>query len=279
MAIESFREALRQLRLMPLLWVPGILGGFIISGLWLLLNFTGAFFTSRLLVISCLILLVFTVGMLVLLRDNEGDLRALIRGGLHYYFRVLIPLLVIVFMLGVIFILLVVTFGFAGTTPDPATIGIVTICVMIPTLMLTFFFDTAAVFEDRKVFESIQRSIVLVSENVMTVLTFYVISALASFTIIFALMIAWEAALFTQLEPLSRYNESQIQAITSEELMGMIGPDGIWVTAIILFWGGLLLIPLLMSYKACLYKKLAGKTPSIQQVTGEYDSKGRWYKY
>ncbi len=279
MAVESFRKAIRQLGQIPLLWVPGILGGAIAAGIWLLLNFTGAFFTSRLFIIFGLILLFFTVGALVLLRENGGDFGTMIRGGVQYFFRILLPLLVIIFTLIIIFILLMITFGFAGLTPDPATLSIVTICAVIPTLMLTFFFDMAAVFENKKVFESIQRSIVLVSENVMGVLAFYLISALASFTIIFGLMMVWEIALFEQLEPLSRFNETQMQAFTPEQLMGMIGPEGIWITAGILFIGGILLIPLLTSYKACFFKTLSSGSIPLQQDTGEYDSKGRWYKY
>jgi hypothetical protein len=279
MTIESFKESLRLLRKVPVLWVPGIVGGLILAAIWLLFHFTGAFFTSRLILLLGLILLVFIAGMIVLVRDNGGDFRSMIRGGFQYYFRILLPLLVLTFMLIVIFVLLIVTLGFAGITPDPGLMSILLIGVLIPTLMLTFFLDMAAVFEDQKVFASIRRSIILVSENILEVLGFYLVSALAGITIIFGLMIVWEIALFEHLEPLTRYNETQIQAFTPEELMGMIGPDGIWVTAAVLFLGGLFLIPLLTSYKACFFRKLAGRKPTIQQVSGEYDSKGRWYKY
>lgn len=279
MAVESFKEALRLLPRMPLLWLPGIIGGMIAAAIWLLFHFTGAFFTSRLIILFGLVLLLFIVGAFVLLRDNKGDLRAMLHGGVQYYFRVLIPLLVIIFTIVIIFILLAVTFGFAGITPDPGTISIVTICVMIPTLMLTFFFDTAAIFEGRKVFESIQRSIVLVSENLMGVFMFFIVCAVTCVTILFGLMIVWEIALFERLEPLTLYNETQMQALTPEDVMGIIGPEGIWITAAVLFIGVLILIPVLTSYKACYFRKLSSGPVSILQVTGEYDSKGRWYKY
>jgi hypothetical protein len=52
------------------------------------------------------------------------------------------------------------------------------------------------------------------------------------------------------------------------------------ITAIILFIGVFLLLPLLYTYKACFFRKLAHGTAVIQQQsTGEYDSKGRWFKY
>ena len=60
----------------------------------------------------------------------------------------------------------------------------------------------------------------------------------------------------------------------------MIGPGGMWITAIILFVGIFLLVPLLYTYKACFFRKLALGTATIQQPkTGEYDNKGRWFKY
>lgn len=279
MAVESFREAIRLLRQMPLLWVPGLLGGVIAAAIWLLWHFTGAFFTGRLILLFLLVLLVAVVGALVLLRDKGGDFRAMIHGGLGYYFRVLLPFLVIIFALVILFLLLTITIGFTGLTPDPAMLSLVAICVLIPTLMLTFFFDLAAVFEDKKVFASIRRSIDLVSGNVGQVLAFYLISALASVTIIFGLMMVWEIALFEQLEPLTGFNETRMAAFTPEELMTMIGPDGIWVTAAVLFLGGLFLVPLLTTYKACFFTTLSRGQVSIRQESGEYDSKGRWYKY
>jgi hypothetical protein len=156
---------------------------------------------------------------------------------------------------------------------------------MIPTLMLTFFFDTAAVFEDKRVFESIRRSILLVSEHMMEVLVFFIISALLCIGVVYGLMIAWVAILLDKLGPIRdlAQNESFTPdqlSLTPDQLFAMIGQDGMWITAFILFIGVLILIPLLFSYKACFFKKMAGSTVTIEQQTyGEYDSKGRWYKY
>jgi hypothetical protein len=55
---------------------------------------------------------------------------------------------------------------------------------------------------------------------------------------------------------------------------------GVWIMAIILFLGAFLLIPVLYTYKACFFRKISrGSHVTQQPVTGEYDSKGRWYKY
>jgi hypothetical protein len=94
------------------------------------------------------------------------------------------------------------------------------------------------------------------------------------------LMVVWEVALYDKLEPITRYNETQLQTFTPNEFIAMISPDGIWITAIVLFTGVVLLVPLLYTYKACFYRKLSTSAFITQQLTtGEYDSKGRWYKY
>jgi hypothetical protein len=151
---------------------------------------------------------------------------------------------------------------------------------MIPIVILTFFYDTAAVFEDRKVFDSIRRSIQLVMTHINDVIAFLFFCAAIIIGIIFLLMIIWEAFLYDKLEPITRYNETQLQAFTPEQLNAMIGPGGMWITAVILFIGVFLLLPLLYSYKACFFRKLTRGAPVTQQPTnGEFDSKGRWYKY
>ena len=112
-----------------------------------------------------------------------------------------------------------------------------------------------------------------------TGMIFFLISIGLFCGIVFSLAIVWEALLFERLQPLTTYNQTQIQSFTPDQLFAMIGPSGLWVTALIIFIGVTVLLPLLYSYKACVFRKISGKIASVQQVVGEYDSKGRWYKY
>jgi len=280
MAITELKEAILLLKRMPSLWIPGIVGGILAAALWVTLNLSGNFFASRLLVIFGLVLLLFTTGMLVIIRNNEGDLRTMLAGGIRYYFRVLLPQLIIIFGVMLIFTLVMVTFSLIGASSDISMVTALTLGFMIPIVLLTFFYDTAAVFEERKVFESIRRSIQLVMTHISDVITFLLVCAAISIGIIFILMIIWEAFLYDRLEPITLYNETQLQTFTPDQLIALIGPGGMWITAIILFIGVFLLLPLLHTYKACFFRKLARGATIIQQpTTGDYDSKGRWYKY
>jgi hypothetical protein len=280
MAITELKEAIVLLKRLPSLWIPGIVGGILAAALWVTFNLSGTFFASRLLVISGLVLLLFTTGMLVIIRNNEGDLRTMLAGGIRYYFRVLLPQLIIIFGVMLIFMLVMVTFSLIGASSDINMVTAITFGFMIPIALLTFFYDTAAVFEERKVFESIQRSIQLVMTQISDVIAFLLVCAAISIGIIFILMIIWEAFLYDRLEPITLYNETQLQTFTPDQLIALIGPGGLWITAIILFIGVFLILPLLYTYKACFFKKLARGATIIQQpTTGDYDSKGRWYKY
>jgi len=280
MAITELKEAIILLKRMPSLWVPGIVGGILAAALWVTLNLSGTFFAGRLLVIFGLVLLLFTTGMLVIIRNNEGNIRTMLAGGIRYYFRVLLPQLIIIFGVMLIFTLVMVTFGLIGASSDISMVIALTFGFMIPTVILTFFYDTAAVFEEKKVFESIRRSIQLVMTHISDVITFLLVCAAISIGIIFILMIIWEAFLYDRLEPITLYNETQLQTFTPDQLIALIGPGGMWITAIILFIGVFLLLPLLHTYKACFFRKLARGATIIQQpTTGDYDSKGRWYKY
>jgi hypothetical protein len=280
MAITELKEALNLLTRLPSLWIPGIVGGILTAALWLTLNLSGTFFAGRLLVIFGLVLLLFTTGLLVIIRNNEGDLRTMISGGIRYYFRVLLPQIIIIFGIMLIVTLVMVTFSLIGGLSDIGMVTALTIGFMIPIVILTFFYDTAAVFEERKVFDSIRRSIQLVMLHINDVIAFLLICAAITIGVIFMLMIIWEAFLFDKLEPITRYNETQLQTFTPEQLIAIIGPGGMWITAGILFVGVVLLLPLLYSYKACFFRKLIRGAPVAHQpTTGEFDSKGRWFKY
>jgi len=279
MTMAELKEACGLLIHKPVLWIPGLAGGLCAALLWLTYIFLGAFFAGRIIVIAGLVLLFFITGMIALIKQNDGSVQALIGTARRYYFRVLLPQLVVLFMILLVFVLVMLTLTLVGITPDPALLVFLSIGVALPSILLTFFADTAAVFEERKVFDAIQRSVDIVSQNMMQFITFILVSVFVCCGILFGLMVVWEALLYDKLEPITHYTEEQLIAFTPDQLLAMIGTEGTWVTALVLFLAGLILIPLLVSYKTCFFKKLAGSTVVIQQVTGEYDSKGRWYKY
>lgn len=288
MVLKELQEAVRVVGQTPVLWIPGIVFGLLGAVLWILFNLAGTFFTSRLVIIAGLVMVLFIAGTFGLVKKNETGAGTMVREGLHYYFRVLLPWLVIFFILMIVFaLIMVVTLLTTGGSTDYEGTGLIAVFVMIPTLFLTFFCDTAAVFEDLRVFSSLRRSIGVVSGHAWEVLGFFVTCVVLSFLDFFVFALIWEGLLFDKLQPLvdyynsSGYNETQFASMfTPQQLVTMIGPDGMWITAAVIFLAAVFLVPLLLAFKACFYRSMIGSpVATVQQMTGEFDSKGRWYKY
>jgi hypothetical protein len=281
MVLKELQDAVRMVGQTPVLWVSGIVAGLLGALLWIMLNLSGMFFASRLVIIAGLVMVLFAAGTFCLVKKNETGAGTTVREGARYYFRVLLPWLVIVFVLMLVFVVItLVTILLTGGSTDYEAAGLCAIFFMVPTVFLTFFCDTAAVFEDLPVFSSLRRSMVLVSRHSWQVLGFYVTCCVLSFIDFFVFVIIWEGLLFDKLEPLTHFNETQFATVTPQLLVTMIGPDGMWVTAAVIFLGVVFLVPLLLAYKACFYRNMiGGPAATVQQVTGEFDSKGRWYKY
>ncbi|MFA7695707.1 MAG: hypothetical protein WCX63_09245 [Methanoregula sp.] len=289
MVLKELQEAVRAVGQTPALWMPGIVAGLLGAVLWILFNLYGTFFTTRLVIIAGLVMVLFVAGTFGLLKKNESGAGTMLREGARYYFRVLLPWLVIFFVIMLVFtVITIVTLLSTGGSTDYEAAGVLAFFVMIPTLFLTFFCDTAAVFEDLRIFASIRRSITVVAGHAWEVLGFFITCCVLSFLDLFVFAIIWEGLLFDKLQPLmdyynsSAYNETQFAAMLSpQNLIAMIGPDGMWLTAAVIFLGVVFLVPLLLAFKACFYRGMIGSpaAASIQQMTGEFDSKGRWYKY
>jgi hypothetical protein len=288
MVLKELQESVRVVGQTPVLWIPGIVAGLLGAVLWILFNISGTFFTSRLVIIAGLVMVLFVAGTFGLVKKNETGAGAMVREGAGYYFRVLLPWLVILFILLLVFaLIMIVTIISTGGSTDYEGTGLLAVFVMIPTLFLTFFCDTAAVFEDLRVFTSLRRSVGVVAGHAWEVLGFFVTCVVLSFIDFFVFALIWEGLLFDKLQPLvdyynsSAYNETQFASMfTPQQLITLIGPDGMWITAAVIFLGVVFLVPLLLAFKACFYRSMIGSpVATVQQMTGEFDSKGRWYKY
>lgn len=279
MSLAALKETIDLLTRIPVLWLPGVVCGALAAFLWLVLTTSGTFFAGRLLVIFSLVGLFFITGMLAALQKKGSTFKEMLADSAGYYFRVLVPTLVVAFGIILVFILVILTLTLFGLTPDAGLLTFLVFGVLLPTVILTFFYDTAVIFEGKKVFESLERSIEVVTAHLGEVILFFAGCLLIFCTISFAMMIIWSAFLADQLEPITRYNETLIQSFTPDQFMGMIGQNGIWITALIIFCWVTLLITVLYTYKACFYRLVSGKIVQVQQQIGEFDSKGRWYKY
>ena len=276
---ESLAEALALLRDHPVLWIAGLIAGICTSGSLLLESLYGTFYAGKFAFLLVFIILFFVTAELAAIHTGEYSFGQYLKNGAAKYFRVLVPSLVITFIILVLLHLLVTTLAAAGLMGQLAVIAFAALVITVIILFLTFFYDTAAVFEDKRTFEAIRRSMELVTREAGKVLGFYIVSILITAIIAFIGLMAWTSLLFDKLEPLTTMNVTEVSAMTPDTFVSLLGTDGIFLTAVVYFLIVFVSALILLPFKACFYRKLASLAPVVQEVTGEYDSKGRWYKY
>ena len=279
MSLSALREAIDLLIRVPALWLSGLICGMLGAALWIVLNIYGTFFSGRLVILFSLAGLFFICGMLASVKKNGSTIPEMLSDSTSYYFKILVPTLVIASGILLVFVMVVLTLALFGIQPDPGLFTFLVFGILMPTMILSFFYDTAVIFDDRKVFESLQRSIEVVTAHLADVILFFFGCLLIVISVAFPLLVIWILMLADRLEPITLYNETQVRAITHDQLTAIIGIEGVLVTALVIFIGIAVLIPLLYTYKACFYRQISRTAPIIRQQVGEYDSKGRWYKY
>jgi len=111
------------------------------------------------------------------------------------------------------------------------------------------------------------------------VVKFFLVNIAILLTGFFIIFMVWTMMFFDKLTPLTTMNATEIQTVTPDYFTSLLGADGIIISSIIFAVGALVLVTVLYTYKACFYKVLSGATLPVIAVQGEYDEKGRWYKY
>ncbi len=281
MAIRSLASGLRILATVPAAWAPGIATG-IFFGTGIVVAFQDGLFIAGRIGIIELFVLPFLIGAFLGTMTRRNTNRGTEPGGYvtdgkSYYFSVLLPAVIIGFAMAVTIGLLLIPFALMGLgTVTPVLAGAV-IGVVIPFVIGTYFYDTAAVFEGRKVLDSIRRSVEFSLTHLGKVLLFFVMNVLVIGAAGFIFLVAWSTVLYERLVPIASYNATQLQQFTPAELTEILGTDGAYITAIIGAIWIAFAVTFAYAYKAAFYEENSRETPKVPQ--GYYDERGRWYKY
>ena len=279
MVSASLHSALGLLR-SPAAWLPGLTLGGIAAAFIVSQYYFGLFIAERLLVILLVLIPFFMAGVLSMVKSGESGIHSFLSGGLTGYFRILLPSLLILFAIIITIMLVLIPLMALGFGETALIFSVMTCTLSI--LFFTLFSDTAAVLEGRTVFESIRRSVEFVIRNTHSCVVFYLTCLVIGGAIGFGTLLAWTAALYERLVPVSMMTPGEIQAFTPDQFNALIGQDGILITALIFFAGIALAFSLLYPFKAFFFRDYTGSgegEPRLQGEQGEYDSKGRWYKY
>jgi hypothetical protein len=279
MVIESLREALARLKDTPVLWISGLFMGGLFSVDLLLQAGGNTTLGPRIGFLGLCAIPFFLGGSYGAIRGDDPGLRGYLRAGARYYFRILLAGAVIVAAAFLTAFLAMIPFALLGGSVQ-ATMALPLLGVAIPFAFFTFFFDTAVVFEDRKVLDSIRRSVEFTMGNARRTVGFYLVNLAIGLLIFFVSVVIWSAAIADRLQPFMEVNQTVFQMnMTAEQMMNLIGTSGLWAGAIIGFFSVMIGGTLILSFKACLFKRNALSSVSAPTQQGEFDDKGRWYRY
>lgn len=280
MVTAALAEAVSTFIRKPVLWVPGLVMGFLAALDIVLQYYFGTFFLTRLWVIEALAVPFLIAGAYSVIRNTGEEPTSFWSGGIRFYFRILVPLLVIVFAILATIVLLALPLSFVGNFT--LILPYIVLGSSVPIVFFTFFFDCAAVFEECRVFESIRRSVEVVLNRPGQVIMFFLVAAGIVILVSLPLAVIWTGLLYENLLPLASMDQAALQALSMETLNGMLGSVGIGISALFMFIWFTLAANILLTFKAVFYRHILGQIPqagTTVPLRGEYDEKGRWYKY
>lgn len=278
MIVHALREALGLLRTFPVIWLNGIIWGAVIGATIILTLSAESFIMERISILMLIMMPLFIAGTFGVIKTQDGSIANFFRSGLKYYFNIILPSVIIFFAWILTLFLIAITLALLGIPQDSAIMVMVMSGVSVPIVFFTFFYDTAAVFEEQKVFDSIKRSIEIVLLHPGRVIMFY-LALLGLFFIIYLLVnIGLIVFLSGEIEPLLSLNQSQIAAMTMDDWRELLGERGVLIIALILGIAETVFVSLLYSFKATFYRMITEEKTSYLP-SGEYDEKGRWYRF
>ena len=277
---ESLRETVARIGDTPVLWATGLYLGALFA-LDILLDASGNT------VLGAHVGFLGLCGIPFFLGGSYGAIRAagtgepaglggFAAGGVKYFFRILLAGAVVVSAALLTAFLVMVPVSLIGG-PAAAT-PLTLVWVGIPFAFFTFFLDTAAVFEDRKVFDSIRRSVEFVTGRPGRAVLFYLANLAIGFLIFLVAAGTWSFAVADKLQPLADADPSLYLNMTPAQMVSLIGMNGIWAGVAIGFAAVVIGGTFLVAFKACFFRRAAAGT-AAPVPQGEFDEKGRWYRY
>ncbi|HJK67610.1 MAG TPA: hypothetical protein O0Y13_00850, partial [Methanocorpusculum sp.] len=197
------------------------------------------------------------------------------------YFRqlltsVLVFLIAWVFSQFISYMLLVLGFGMGASMQ-------VALFVFIPVIFFCYFADVTAVINEKRIFASVKDSFLRVANGSFSLAVFYLINIGLLILASFVLSLVFAAVAGDALLPVASMTEAELLSLSQDELLAiMSAPEVVFAGFAAFAVCAVFFVPLFTLYKVCFF----GKTSLLvlpdmppREPVGEYDEKGRWYKY
>jgi hypothetical protein len=295
MVFRALGEAFGWLAKTPLIWLSGIAAAIVLFAGYFVYDAAGIMTASSVVLVLLFMFPAVLAGTYGLISENSVSFRVFRDYALKGYFRCLLPLLLTGMLAWVLSQFLAYLLMLTGTS-YPAALQF-SLFVYVPVLFFCFFADITAVVHNLRMFESLKDSALRVLNRPLSAAGYYLMNILLLFLASVFGSFIWAALAAEPLLRVLNVTEEQLLSYSQEELMAFSGALGTDVRAAAFSDSSLLFatvtagaltaavfLPLLVAYKACYFRKTSPfsvpeLTPEMMNPEGEYDEKGRWYKY
>ncbi|HJJ41638.1 MAG TPA: hypothetical protein O0X63_05700 [Methanocorpusculum sp.] len=283
MVFASLSQAVKAYGKMPHVWISGIF-----SALAILLTYYLAFTVNQTAGLAVLVIFFFafpyvlagTYGVLIDNNKKKGAFRIYARYGFR---RCLFPNILLVLLTWFLMNLATTLLLLFGVSPEMALY--ISLFVVIPLLFFCYFADITAIRHNLTMGQAVKDSAKRVAVGSFSITAFYLMTIAVLFFASFFMSLVMSFVGFEALLPLTELSEEVLLSMPVEELTALVlTPEIIFASVVSLAVTAFVFVPFFVSFKTYFFKRMltiyngqAYHRPAEED--GEYDEKGRWFKY
>ncbi|HJK66518.1 MAG TPA: hypothetical protein O0X71_00995 [Methanocorpusculum sp.] len=281
MAVQSLGEAVGWMLRSPYVWLSGLWTAAILLISWYLYTNIGIMTAFSVAFVLAFVLPALIAGTYGIVAESESSFRVFRRYAVCCYFRqlltsILVFLIAWVFSQFISYMLLVLGFGMGASMQ-------VALFVFIPVIFFCYFADVTAVINEKRIFASVKDSFLRVANGSFSLAVFYLINIGLLILASFVLSLVFAVFAGDALLPVASMTEAELLSLSQEELLALMSaPEVVFAGFAAFAVCAVFFVPLFTLYKVCFFGRTAALVlPDMppREPVGEYDEKGRWYKY
>ncbi|MCZ0859978.1 hypothetical protein O0S10_01885 [Methanocorpusculum sp. MG] len=281
MALQSLGEAAGWMAKSPYVWLSGLWTAAVLLLAWYLYEGVGIMTAVSVALVLAFVLPALIAGTYGVVAEGESSFRVFRRYAVHGYFRQLLPSILVFLIAWVIsqfvsYILMTFGLGLAASAQ-------VAMFVFIPVVFFCYFADVTAVVNEKRVFASVKDSFLRVMNGSFSVAVFYLVNVVLLIAVSFIGSFVFAAFAADAFLPFTSMTEAELLSLTPDELLAiMSAPEVMFAGFAAIAVCAVFFVPLFTLYKVCYFAKTSALVlpdATVAEPEGEYDEKGRWYKY
>lgn len=280
MALQSLGEAAGWMTKSPYVWLSGLWTAAVLLTGWYLYVNVGIMTAVSVAAVLAFVLPALIAGTYGIVAEKKSSFGIFRRYAVHGYFRQLLPSLLVFLIAWVIsqfitYILMTFGFGMAASAQ-------VAMFVFIPVVFFCYFADVTAVINEMRIFSSVKDSFLRVMNGSFSVAVFYLVNVALLIAASFIGSFVFAAIAADAFLPFATMTEAELLSLTPEELLAiMSAPEVVFAGVAAFTVCAIFFVPLFTLYKVCYFGKTSVLVlpEAAAEPEGEYDEKGRWYKY